>query len=399
VPLKDDSGKVTGWFGSATDIGNLKKTEEALSQSEERLRITMESATDYAIITMDTEGRVERWSQGATQLFGFTEAEMKGQSLDLIFTEEDRKALVPQQEMEFARETGRAADERWHQCKDGRRFFISGVLRPIQSSELTGYVKVMRDITQQQLFTEELTRLVNERTAELKRSNEDLRQFAHVASHDLKEPVRKIRTFANRLKDEFADKIPKKGLAYLEKVDSATSRMYAMIDGVLSYSKFNNTPQTSESVDLNTVIKQIETDLEVLIETKKGKITATKLPTITGSYILIYQLFYNLILNSLKFSKTGEAALINISATSLTQGKKKLNKITVSDNGIGFDAEYKDVIFNTFTRLNPADEYEGTGLGLALCKKIVERHHGSISAISKENEGATFVIVLPSVNA
>src|SRR3954462_10138470 len=125
--------------------------------------------------------------------------------------------------MEIARDTGRAVDERWHQRKDGSRFYVSGVQRRIQDNGLTGYVKVMRDMTQQQLFTEELHRLVAERTSELQRSNEDLRQFAHVASHDLKEPVRKIQTFNNRLKDEFFDKLPKKAQVYIQKVDSATS--------------------------------------------------------------------------------------------------------------------------------------------------------------------------------
>jgi PAS domain S-box-containing protein len=396
MPLPDETGKITGWFGTATDVENLKKTEEALSQSEARLRITMESATDYAIITMDTEGRVERWSQGATQLFGYAETEMRGHSADVIFTKEDRKADVPQKEMETARNTGRAADERWHRRKDGSRFYASGVMRPIQNNgQLTGYVKVLRDMTQQQLFTEELHRLVAERTIELERSNQDLRQFAHIASHDLKEPVRKIRTFNNRLKDEFGDKLPKKAQLYLDKVESATSRMYAMIDGVLNYSKVNNTPQVLESVDLNTVIKQIQADLEVLIDSKKAVITSSRLPKVTGSNILLYQLFYNLILNSLKFSKTGEPALINVSSTTKEEDNKKFYEISVSDNGIGFDAEYKDLIFNTFVRLNPADEYEGTGLGLALCKKIVERHQGTISASGIENKGATFTILLP----
>ncbi|HVG14705.1 MAG TPA: PAS domain S-box protein, partial [Chitinophagaceae bacterium] len=160
VPLKDNSGNVTGWFGSATDIENLKITEEALSQSEARLKITMESATDYGIITMDTQRRVEKWSQGATQLFQYTESEMIGESADIIYTDDDRKIDVPEKEMEIARGNGRAADERWHLRKDGSRFFASGVMRPIENSELTGYVKILRDVTQQQLFTEELHRLV-----------------------------------------------------------------------------------------------------------------------------------------------------------------------------------------------------------------------------------------------
>jgi PAS domain S-box-containing protein len=395
VPLKDDAGKIMSWFGTATDIEDLKKTEEALSQSEARLRITMESATDYAIISMDTERRVERWSSGASQMFGYTEAEVMGQSADIIFTEEDLKAGAPQKEEETARNTGRAPDERWHRRKDASRFFASGVMRPINNGHLTGYVKVMRDMTQQHLFTEELHRLVEERTKELQQSNSDLRQFAHVASHDLKEPLRKIQTFKNRMLDEYGEMLKGRARTYLEKIGTASNRMVSMIEGVLHYSKLGSIDETFEAVDLNAVIQSIETDLEVLIQEKQATISKTNLCKITGSRILLYQLFYNLILNSLKFAKKDEASRINVVCEKGTEGEKNIAKITVSDNGIGFDPEYQEAIFETFTRLHSADEYEGTGLGLALCKKIVDRHGGSISATGLPEQGAVFTIVLP----
>jgi PAS domain S-box-containing protein len=395
VPLKDDAGKITGWFGSATDIEDLKKTEEALSQSEARLRITMESATDYAIISMDTERRVERWSSGASQMFGYTEAEVMGRSADIIFTEEDLKAGAPQKEEEMARDTGRAPDERWHRRKDGSRFFVSGVMRPINNGHLTGYVKVMRDMTHEHLFTEELHRLVEERTKELQQSNSDLRQFAHVASHDLKEPVRKIQTFKNRLLDEYGEMLQGRARTYVEKIGTASDRMVSMIDGVLHYSKLGNIDETFEAVDLDEVIQSIETDLEVLIQEKQAVISKKNLATITASRILMYQLFYNLILNSLKFAKKDEVSRIDVLCEKITEGGRDVAKIIVSDNGIGFEPEYQELIFKTFTRLHPADEYEGTGLGLALCKKIVDGHGGSISATGVLDQGAVFTIILP----
>ncbi len=395
VPVKDPAGNITGWFGSATDIDDLKKTEEALSQSEARLRITMESASDYAIITMDTSRNVERWSKGAEELFGYTEAEMIGQPADVIFTEEDRAAGAPQQEMETARDNGRAADERWHRRKDGSRFFASGVMRPIQSKELTGYVKVMRDMTQQQLFTQELHRLVAERTVELQRSNEDLRQFAHVASHDLKEPIRKIQTFNNRILDEYGEQLPPKAKVFAQKIGVSADRMVQMIEGVLRYSKLGAEEQVWESVDLGEVIQHIRTDLEVLIQQKGAVINTTDLPTITANATLMYQLFYNLILNALKFSKKAEPPRISIRWEQAEEAGNLFNKITVTDNGIGFEEEFAEDIFKTFTRLHPAEDYEGTGLGLALCKKIVERHGGRIWAQGEPGKGATFSILLP----
>jgi PAS domain S-box-containing protein len=395
VPLKNEAGNVVGWFGSATDIEDLKKAAEALSQSEVRLRITMESATDYAIITMDTEGRVEKWSSGATQIFGYTEARMIGQPADIIFTEEDRQAGVPQSEIEMARTTGSAADERWHMREDGSRFYASGVLRPIQNNHITGYVKVLRDMTRQQLFTEELHRLVAERTVELQRSNEDLRQFAHVASHDLKEPIRKIQTFNNRILDEYGNVLPPKAKIYSEKIGTAAKRMISMVEGVLFYSKLVNTAQNFEAVNLNEIIEQITIDLEVMMEQKMAQVIKNPLPTIRANPTLIYQLFYNLILNSLKFSLAGEPSRIHISSTSIKQGSQDLLQVVVSDNGIGFEPEYGKDIFKTFTRLHPVDLYEGTGLGLALCKKIVERHGGTISARGELGKGASFTILLP----
>jgi PAS domain S-box-containing protein len=395
VPLKDYDGNVVGWFGSATDIEDLKKALEALSQSEARLRITMESATDYAIITMDTERKVERWSSGATQIFGYSEEKMIGQSADIIFTEEDRNAGVPSAELETARVTGRAADERWHKRKDGSRFYANGVMRPIQNNHLTGYVKVLRDMTQQQLFTEQLHRLVAERTIELQRSNEDLRQFAHVASHDLKEPIRKIQTFNNRILDEYADVLPSKAKIYSQKIGTSADRMISMVEGVLRYSKLANTEQVLEPVDMNEIIEQITIDLEVMMEQKKAQLTKGELPTVTANATLIYQLFYNLILNSLKFSKEDESSHINISSETTKLDDQNFIRIVLSDNGIGFEPEFGQEIFKTFTRLHPAEDYEGTGLGLALCKKIVERQRGTITANGQPDKGATFTIMLP----
>jgi light-regulated signal transduction histidine kinase (bacteriophytochrome) len=245
------------------------------------------------------------------------------------------------------------------------------------------------------MFTEELSKEVEERTRELQQSNNDLQQFAHVASHDLKEPVRKIKTFNNRVLDDFGEMLPKKEQVYLHKINHAADRMFAMIEGVLNYSKLGASKQQMEALDLNTVLQNIELDLELLIIKKKAVITIAELPTITGNETLMYQLFYNLVLNSLKFAKADEPSRISITCEVKKHEQKEVAKITVSDNGIGFEQEYADTIFDTFTRLNPADEYEGTGLGLALCKKIVDRHGGSISAIAEPGRGATFTILLP----
>jgi PAS domain S-box-containing protein len=390
------------------DITKRKEAESALQQSEQHLRLVIESAQDYAIFSQDTERKITKWNSGAEVITGYSEKEILGKSADIIFTKEDREKNAPKKEAETAAKTGRAINERWHVRKDGSRFWGSGTVRPLLDNDgiLLGFVKIMRDLTESKEAEEryrqrmeqavnERTAALNERTSELRRSNEDLQQFAHVASHDLKEPVRKIKTFHNRIKESFNEQLPDQVNLYLERINTATDRMYSMIDGILNYSKLNHSRPKFESVDLNQLIRTIESDLEILVQQKHASILTQNLMVIHADKVLIYQLFYNLILNSLKFAKKDQPILINISSKVVKKDDVQFNKISISDNGIGFEQEFADSIFETFTRLNPADEYEGTGLGLALCKKIVERHGGSISAKAKPGEGAKFIILLP----
>lgn len=262
----------------------------------------------------------------------------------------------------------------------------------LHAYEVTGKVAARKKAEEN---TEKLEAAVRQRTRELQRSNDDLLQFAHVASHDLKEPVRKIRTFGKRLQDEYNETIPEKGQVFLSKLLNASDRMIAVIEGILSYSAISSNEQPNQTIDLNNTIRQVETDLELLIQQKGAIIETGNLPAIQGNPTLIHQLFYNLVQNALKFARTTETPRISISARLTTPDGTQEAHITVADNGIGFDAQYAEKIFETFSRLNPASSYEGTGLGLALCKKIVERHHGSIKATGKQQKGAEFSIILP----
>jgi signal transduction histidine kinase len=270
------------------------------------------------------------------------------------------------------------------------------LVKPFSARELV--VRVNNHIRINQVrreLTEELEIMVQERTKELKRSNDDLQQFAHVASHDLKEPVRKFRTFINRLKEEYGDQLPPKGQNYIDKMQNASERMSSMITGVLKYSSMNAVEEDITLVDLDEIIKSIESDLEVVIHQKKAVINKDNLPKLEGAYVLLYQLFYNLLNNSLKFSEG--RPVIDISSSYVSRNGQQYAKIVVADNGIGFDQGYAERIFDAFTRLNSKDKFEGTGLGLALCKKIVERHSGTIVAEGEPDNGAVFTIELPVV--
>ena len=283
--------------------------------------------------------------------------------------------------------------------KSGEEFDVALTVSTTKQRGKVAFIAFIRDITDQKDNERELERS----RKELQASNQQLEQFAHVASHDMKEPIRKIKTFSSLITSECGDSLPENAKNYLEKIQRSAHRLSSMVDGVLTYSTLTNTTEPFEMVSLDGVIRQIEDDLEVLIQQKGAEIHHKNLPTVHGVPFLIYQLFYNLINNSLKFSQAAVAPKIVMGARSLKADEPLPHSarsgtsyvaITLSDNGIGFDQGYSERIFNTFARLNAKDKYEGTGLGLALCKNIAERHHGYITAEGIEGVGATFTILL-----
>lgn len=235
----------------------------------------------------------------------------------------------------------------------------------------------------------------------LHRSNHDLKQFAYIASHDLQEPVRKIRTFISVIQHhDYRQEIIEK---YFSKIDKAADRMLILIKGVLDYSRLSSEEPVFEPIDLNKLLKQVEDDFEDLILQKGALLEVHALPHVSGQSVQLRQLFSNLLSNALKF--TPKDPVIRVSAlavpeqdiASLPELKPGIPYVLISfkDNGIGFEQQYNEKIFSIFKQLNPRDTYEGTGIGLALCRKVVERHHGYITANSNPGEGTTFKIYLP----
>ncbi len=380
IPLLNSDGSIRQWVGVHTDITEQRKAEEKIRENESRFR-TLAETLPQMIWVSDNKGEMEYYSKEWSDYCGVIDVT---KAWEYMIHPEDKTisekayAKAYAQGLPFRTEIrlkNKAGDFRWH----------SSVAEPVkdETGTVLKWVGAITDVHDQKTLTEKLEAEVAERTRELKRSNEDLQQFAHVASHDLKEPVRKVRTFSSRLVEEFGAAVPEKGRLYLSKIEAAAERMYAMIDGVLAYSSLNAMQQGEEAVDLNKTLQQIETDLEIPIQQKEASLVYNQLPEVTGSPILLYQLFYNLINNSLKFTTPGEAPVITITASDAKQNEaagknldaaKAYLKITVRDNGIGFGNEEAGRIFKTFTRLHSKDKYEGTGLGLALCEKIVERH-------------------------
>lgn len=386
-----------------TDITQQARAEEALIRSEEKARAVMQ-LVPALLWQIDAQTGNISWNEQWLKYTGQTLEESQNEGWFDPVHPEDR----PKTERIFdkAYQKGKPFEvEHRIRRNDGvyRWFLVRQVPVPGKNGEVTQWYGAAIDIHDRKAAEEgtrdselRLQKLVAERTAALQRSNEDLRQFAHVASHDLKEPVRKIKTFYNRIRNEFGGELPEKVNGYIHKIGSATDRMISMVEGVLTYSKTDDPGQEIEMVDLYQIFKDIQSDLELMIQRKDARISVGELPVVVGFRVLLHQLFCNLMLNSLKFSKEDVPAEIGVCCEKITHEEKPYFEITFSDNGIGFESAYAEKIFTTFTRLHSTQEYEGTGLGLALCKKIVLRHQGNISAKGIPGKGATFTVLLPA---
>jgi signal transduction histidine kinase len=265
------------------------------------------------------------------------------------------------------------------------------------------FINVFTDISPIKEAQIQLEQMVEE----LRRSNESLEEFARAASHDLKEPIRKVQFFAERLKFQLQERMTEQEAQLVEKLENAASRMKILVDDLLAYSQASNQPILFEEVNLNTKVKLVLNDLELLIAEKEAEFHIDQLPVIQGNKRQLQQAFQNLISNSLKYSRTDQRPSITISARSLKgmetgfhikpeDADKHFHLIEVKDNGIGFEQQYAEKIFNVFTRLHGNKEYPGTGVGLAIVRKVIEHHRGYIQAHSVIGEGATFSILLPA---
>lgn len=247
---------------------------------------------------------------------------------------------------------------------------------------------ILRELKQRQRAEQQLHTL----NTELSRSNRELQDFAFVASHDLQEPLRKIQAFGDRLKSKYADALSTEGQDYLERMQNAARRMHTLINDLLVYSRVTTKGQPFASVDLDLIAREVLNDLEVRIQQSDAQVEIVSLPKIEADALQMRQLLQNLIGNALKFQRKGEPPLVKVTAESLADGNCQ---IAVADNGIGFEEKYLDRIFTPFQRLHGRNEYEGTGMGLAVCRRIVERHGGQITAQSVPNQGTTFLVTLP----
>ena len=269
------------------------------------------------------------------------------------------------------------------------------------NGEVVKMLCINRDITALRSFEKEQERNIRE----LNRSNRDLEEFAYIASHDLQEPLRKISMFTERLKAKYDTALDKEGQLFIDRILASASNMRTLIDNLLDFSRANRRSGTFDQVDLKGILNAVIAELELKIEETKASISFSgTFPIIEAVTSEMSQLFNNILSNAIKFRKTSVAAEINVRAGKMPKQEKHVlglpannnfYKIEIQDNGIGFEPEYSDKIFQIFQRLNGKAEYPGSGIGLAICKKIVEKHNGLIFAKSNPDQGATFTVILP----
>lgn len=379
------------------------RAEEALQKTEERFRLLVEGVRDYAILMLDPEGRVVSWTAAAERMLGCTQQEILGQHFARFFTHQEHDDGKYDRELKVARKEGRFEVESWMVRQDGARFWGSVVLTALYdgAGRLRGFGKVIRDITDRRFAEEhirsmnvELERRVHERTAELVRSNAELEQFAYVAAHDLQEPLRKVVSYTQLLQEMYRSKLDSDADEFIHYAVDGAQRMQRLIQDLLTYSRVGRKGKPPEPVAVESALKAALENLHGSIEEKHAVITVDNLPTVFAEEALLTLLFQNLIGNAVKFHGK-EAPHVHVSAE--RRGKGWV--FAIKDNGIGIDPRYAEKIFVIFQRLHSRGDYPGTGIGLAICKKIVERHGGKIWVDSEPGAGSTFTFTLPDTPA
>lgn len=378
-----------------------QERQQLLRKSEERFQRMVSEVQDYLIILLSSNGIIENWNKGAENIKGYTAAEAIGLSFHIFYTPHDQDQKLPEKLLDIAREHGRAIHEGWRIRKNGSRFWGSTLITALHddNGNIIGFTKVTRDLTERKAAEEAL----REKNQELEKMNQELSSFAYVSSHDLQEPLRKIQTFVHRILEVEETSLSERSREYFKRIQNATTRMRSLIEDLLTYSRTNTEERKFVQTDLAQLVDDARNELRETIEQKNAVIEYINLPQVSVIPFQFHQLLLNIFSNALKFSKQGIPPHIIIKAETTTAqnipGAPDNNQpylhIAITDNGIGFSEEYNQRIFEVFQRLHGRTEYEGTGVGLAICRKIVENHGGIITAEGHENIGATFHIYLP----
>ncbi len=386
-PLQNADGILV--TAAIRDISIRKVAEEALRQSEERLRLVVSSVTDYAILMLDLDGRVVSWNEGAERIKGYRAEEIIGQNFSCFYLPEDISDGKPALQLAEATRNGRSEAEGWRVRKDGSRFYADVVVTALydETGLLRGFGKITRDITERKRTEGDLVKTAED----LKRSNDQLQQFAYVASHDLQEPLRMVASYTQLLAKRYQGRLDSDADEFIAYAVDGCSRMQGLIRDLLAYSRSGTEGKMISQISGETALKEALANLQVSIEESGATVTHDLLPDLATDDTQLVQVLQNLIGNAIKYRGV-DVPLVHVSAKK-SGGKEWI--FSVRDNGLGIAPQYFERIFIIFQRLHGRQEFNGTGIGLAICKKVVERLGGRIWVESQIDKGSTFYFSLP----
>lgn len=416
TPLFDQNDNVYGVMNTAADVTDLNLATQKIKQSEWNFRNMILQAPVAICILIGADHVVEVANDLMIELWGKPVEEVLNKPIFEGLPDAKEQGLEKLMADVYHSGNSFHANEmpvtllRKGKLEDVYQNFV---YEPYKDSDgkIIGVLAISIDVTEQVMARRQIEKVVSERTKELadtnknlQHSNAELEQFAYIASHDLQEPLRKISTFSQMLEHSLGE-MSDKTKRYLSKINDSTYRMINLVRDVLAYSQLSKENKTFERVDLNKIVADIKTDFELLIEQKGATIKADSLPVLQAIPLQMSQLFGNLFSNALKFHKASLAPMITIECKKLDKDKlkelpqldagKSYHHIIFADNGIGFSQEYAEQIFNIFQRLHGKTQFVGTGIGLAICKKVAQNHGGDIYATAEEGKGAKFHIILP----
>lgn len=415
APWFNDDGEFGGYTGSCADVQEQYETNELLekkvAERTEELRLKNEelekqkntafsifNASVDVMIVYDKDRRFIALNEAAYKAYNLDESVIGRKVTDVYPGIEKSEGM---HDLSLALKGQHVHKEAYKSAVE--ELYFETFLSPLKngSEEIHGALVVARDISERmtsQKKLEELNQKLMARNTELQSSNEDLSSFNYVASHDLQEPLRKVSMFASRILENEKNTLSEQSYQYFDRINSAITRMQNLINALLEYSGTDNSDVRRTKSDLNKILKEVLSGLEMPIKNKNAVIDHDILPVIQGVPIQLHQLLNNLISNSLKYSRPEVEPKISVTASQVAipeRDNQTFWKITVTDNGMGFDMAYRQKIFELFERLHGKTEIEGTGIGLAICRKIASNHGGFITAEGESGKGATFSVYLP----
>jgi PAS domain S-box-containing protein len=384
------------------DVTARYRAEEALAAEHHLLLSIIDTIPDHVYVK-DVEGRFILDNIAHRESYGpKTEGTTTGRTVFDYYSAEEAERFDEDDHRVIETGEGLFNQEEPLLQENGSEIWIQTTKVPLRDTDgsIIGLVGISADITGRKISEEQLLRFA----AQLESSNTELQNFASVASHDLQEPLRKIQTFSDRLRTKCGAALNAQGLDYLDRMQNAARRMQILIQDLLKLSRVTSRALPFEQCNLNEIVRSVLGDLELLIEQKNAKVEVGDLPAIEADPVQMQQLFQNLISNALKFQKNGDKPEVVVEGRTYQMQERniagaapgqRICKLVIRDNGIGFDPKFAEQIFVVFQRLHTRSEYEGTGIGLAVCRKITDRHGGSIVAQSAEGQGAAFIVTLP----